>query len=104
MQNTWRKGVAVAGAGGQAEGKLGEQRDEVGVVLGKRAEHRRKTLLRAGSKRGFDLILLQNVVDVIPRVKKGALVQRPERIEHRSGPECDQHGAVKKVQRDARGA
>ena len=64
------EGVGVAGVVGQAEGKLGEEGDEVGVIVGHRAEEITEAPTGALGKSGFGVILLEQVVGVVPDVDK----------------------------------
>ena len=93
-----RESVAVAGAGRQAEGELGEEGDEVGVVIGKGTEDVREPRRRALGKGGLGAVLLDDVVDVVPRIDELPPPQRPVEVEHRCGPEADEDGPVEEVQ------
>ena len=88
------EGKAVASAVAQAEGKIQKQGNEVGVVLGKRAEDVMEASRRALQKGGFGAVLLVDIVDIIPDVYKTAAVQRPEKVDQRRRPQADDHRFV----------
>ena len=60
--------IAVGGAVRQEKGKLGEQGDEIGVVLCEGAEDVREARRRAGSKGRLGAVLLDEVVGVVPAI------------------------------------
>ena len=64
------EGVSIAGVVGETEGKLGEEGDEIGVVVGHGAEDVRKARACTLGKGGFGVVLLEQVVGVIPDVYK----------------------------------
>ena len=66
--------IAVPGVGRQAEGKLGEQADEAGVVLGEGGDQMPQPRQGPALEGGLGLVLEEGVVAVVPDINKGAAV------------------------------
>ena len=64
------EGIGVAGVAREAEGELGEEGDEIGVVVGHGAEDVCEARACTLGKGGFGVVLLEQVVGVIPDVYK----------------------------------
>ena len=93
-----RQRIAVARLGRQAERKLGEEGDEIGVVVGQRAENEGEPRPRALGKGRFGLKLLGDVVDIIPGVDELPPPQRPEGVDHGAGPRRHKDSPVEKIE------
>ena len=92
------EGVVIAGVAREAEGKLGEEGDEIGVVVGHGAEDVRKARACTLGKGGFCVVLLEQVVGVIPDVYKAPTRQCPVKIDDSHSPDAEDDGFVEKVQ------
>ena len=64
------EGIGVAGVAREAEWELGEEGDEIGVVVGHGAEDVCEARACTLGKGGFGVVLLEQVVGVIPDVYK----------------------------------